>query len=234
VVADFARVRVMTYNVRSLRDGRSRVAAVIRACEPDIVCIQEAPRFARWRSKCAALARESHLVVVTGGRTAGATLLLCGIRARVRQRADMLLTSTPGLHLRGLASAALELDGVRLGAASMHLGLDEDERARHVGEVFEQLSALDASHLVLAGDLNEAPDLPRWRAVAGRMRDAFEVAPSGGELTFPARGPRYRIDGVFVSPGIEVVGCGVPAEVAGLTEASDHLPVVADLLVPRG
>jgi endonuclease/exonuclease/phosphatase family metal-dependent hydrolase len=231
---DGARVRVMTYNVRSLRDGRARVAAVIRACAPDVVCIQEAPRFLRWRSKCAALARESQLVVVTGGRTAGATLLLSGIRVRVRQRSDVLLSRTRRLHQRGLAMADLELDGARFGVASMHLGLDETERARHVDEVFGHLSRMDVPQLVLAGDLNERPGQPRWQAVTARLRDGWQAAPSGGELTFPARRPSRRIDGVFVSAGLQVLSCGVPSDVDGMADASDHLPVVADVLVPRG
>ena len=66
-----ATLRVLSYNVRSLRDDADAVASVIRSCEPDVVCIQEAPRFLRWRSKCAALARTSGMFVVTGGRPAG-------------------------------------------------------------------------------------------------------------------------------------------------------------------
>jgi endonuclease/exonuclease/phosphatase family metal-dependent hydrolase len=45
-------LRLLSYNVRSLRDDASAVARVIRAAEPDLVCIQEAPRLFRWRSPC--------------------------------------------------------------------------------------------------------------------------------------------------------------------------------------
>src|SRR4051795_4832263 len=99
-------------------------SAVIRACEPDIVCIQEAPRFLRWRTKCAALARESGLVVVTGGRTAGAMLLLAHLRVGVEATYDVLLSKAPRLHQRGLAIGVLEVDGARVAVASMHLDLD--------------------------------------------------------------------------------------------------------------
>ncbi|HEY2985649.1 MAG TPA: hypothetical protein VGJ38_15950, partial [Jatrophihabitantaceae bacterium] len=61
-------LRLLCYNVRSLRDDEDAVARVIRGCEAHVVCVQEAPRFARWRSKNAALARRSGLVVVGGGR----------------------------------------------------------------------------------------------------------------------------------------------------------------------
>ena len=72
-------VRLLSYNVRSLRDDAAAVVRVIRSAEPHVVCIQEAPRLLRWRAKCAALARRSGLVVVTGGRTAGANLILSSL-----------------------------------------------------------------------------------------------------------------------------------------------------------
>jgi endonuclease/exonuclease/phosphatase family metal-dependent hydrolase len=229
VVTSAVDVRVMTYNVRSLRDGLPGVAAVIRACEPDVVCVQEAPRFLRWRSKCAALAREAGLYVVTGGRTAGAMLLLGSARTRVRHREDALLKRTKGLHQRGLAMAVLEIAGATFRAASMHLSLDPAERMRQVDEVAGHLRRLDAEHTVLAGDVNEPPDRLRWRALTGLLRDAYVLAPWGGEATYPAGAPAERIDGIFVSPGVEVVRCGVPQDVPGLATASDHLPVLADL-----
>jgi endonuclease/exonuclease/phosphatase family metal-dependent hydrolase len=225
-------VRVMTYNVRSLRDDAQAVAAVIRACAPDVACIQEAPRFLRWRSKCAALARESGLYVVGGGRPAGATLLLGSIRTKVCHHEDVPLRRTPGLHQRGLAMAVIELGGARFAVASMHLSLDPVERMRQVDEAVGHLSRLDAPHTILAGDVNEPPDRLRWRALTGHLRDAHVAAPWGGAATFPAASPHVRIDGIFVSAGVRVVRCGVPQDVPGLVTASDHLPVVADLRLP--
>jgi endonuclease/exonuclease/phosphatase family metal-dependent hydrolase len=43
-------LRVLTWNVRSLRDDVEAIGEVVRGCEPDVVAVQEAPRFARWRS----------------------------------------------------------------------------------------------------------------------------------------------------------------------------------------
>jgi endonuclease/exonuclease/phosphatase family metal-dependent hydrolase len=232
-VGELVELRVMSYNVRSLRDDARGVADVIRACRADVVCVQEAPRFLRSRVKCAALAREAGLFVVTGGRSAGAMLLLGSMRTAVRHREDVLLEHTPGLYQRGLAMAVLEVDGARFGVASMHLSLDAAERMRQVGEVAGHVRRLDAAHVILAGDVNEPPDRLRWRALTGYLRDAYAVAPWGGEKTYPARAPRARIDGVFVSAGVHVVRCGVPEGVPGLTTASDHLPVVADLRLPR-
>lgn len=65
------------------------------------------------------------------------------------------------------------------------------------------------------------------------------MRPWGGELTFPPGAPRKRIDAVFATGGIEVLGCGVPESLPGVTAAdlraaTDHLPVLAALRVPAG
>jgi endonuclease/exonuclease/phosphatase family metal-dependent hydrolase len=227
-------VRLLSYNVRSLRDDAGAVAAVIRACAPDVVCVQEAPRFLRWRSRCAELARASGLLVVTGGRSAGAMLLLASMRSRVLHREDVLLAKAPRRHQRGLAIAVLGFGPARLAVASMHLSLDAEERLRQVPEVLGHLERVRAqwdASVALAGDVNASPGRPAWQALTGELRDAYSIAPWGGERTSPARAPVRRIDGVFVGADVEVVRCGAP-EVRGGERASDHLPVLADLRLP--
>ncbi|CAM5695389.1 endonuclease/exonuclease/phosphatase family protein [Streptomyces californicus] len=59
----------------------------------------------------------------------------------------------------------------------------------------------------------------------------------GRRADVPAPEPRKRIDAVFATPGIEVLGCGVPTGLPGVSEddlraATDHLPVLAALRVP--
>jgi endonuclease/exonuclease/phosphatase family metal-dependent hydrolase len=223
-------LRVLSYNVRSLRDDSQAVATVIRACEPDVVCVQEAPRFLRWRSKCAALARESGLVVVTGGRTAGAMLLLASLRVRVVRAQDVLLSRKVGLHQRGIALATLELGGSQFSVGSIHLDLDAAERRRHVDEIVARISTC-GTPVIVAGDINEEPDGPAWRALASSYPDAFALAPSGGEYTYSAIDPVKRIDGIFVDSAIKVRSCGVP-DVPGIELASDHRPVLALVDVP--
>lgn len=219
-------LRVLSYNVRSLRDDPAAVAAVIRSCRPDVVCVQEAPRFLRWRSKCAALARESGLVVVTGGRPAGAMLLLAALRVRVLSTRDVLLTKTPRLHQRGVAIAEVEVGGASYAVASMHLSLDPAERLRQAAEVLEQLAGLSAP-VVLAGDVNEAADGPAFSLLASRLRDG------GGGPTYRAQQPRRRIDAIFADRRLEFLSCAVP-EAPGLERASDHRPLLAELRCKNG
>ena len=220
-------LRVLSYNVRSMRDDTEALAAVIRGCRPDVVCVQEAPRFLRWRAKCAALARTSGMVVVTGGRPAGAMLLLSRLGVDVLATRDVLLPRTPGLHQRGLAVAEVRVGGARWTVAGMHLGLRADERLRHVDEIFATLGAPDAP-LVLAGDVNERPGEPAWSALTDRLQDAHAVAGRGDGLTYRSDAPYQRIDGVFADRSVTVVSCEVP-ERDEVARASDHRPVLAVL-----
>jgi endonuclease/exonuclease/phosphatase family metal-dependent hydrolase len=73
-------LRVLSYNVRGLRDDRAALADVVRSVDPDVVCVQEAPKYLRWRSKCASLAREWGLLYVAGGGSTGGTALFAHLR----------------------------------------------------------------------------------------------------------------------------------------------------------
>ena len=205
----------MTWNVRSLRDDARGVARVLRSAGPDIVLVQEAPRLWRWRSKCARLAREAGLVVVTGGRPAAGNLVLCSMRVAAVSSYDVLLPKRPGLHRRGAATAVLEVEGRRVSVLGTHLDLDPAARL----DSARRLRA--SSYDVLGADVNEAPGGPAWRALSDGLVDVAE----GLGPTFSVADPRRRIDGLFVAPSlravrVEVVDCG---------PVSDHKPILADL-----
>ncbi|MEU3182865.1 endonuclease/exonuclease/phosphatase family protein [Streptomyces sp. NPDC006923] len=230
-------IRVLSYNVRSMRDDREALARVIRACAPDLVFIQEAPRFFRWRKRAAWLAAHTGLVVLSGGATASGPLLLCSLRTTVERTEDILLPLTPGLHRRGFATAVVRIGRARLGLLSCHLSLRSDERYAQAGMVLDRLKAMDVPHAIAAGDINEGPAGPGFRLLAGELQDCWAVRPWGDEYTSTPADPRQRIDAVFATEGVEVLGCGVPRDVPGLTgddlrAATDHLPVLAALRVP--
>jgi endonuclease/exonuclease/phosphatase family metal-dependent hydrolase len=239
-------VRLLSYNVRSMRDDVGALARVIRACAPDVVCVQEAPRFFRWRKHAARLARESGLVYVTGGATATGPMILASLRAHVEDAEDVLLPPTPGLHRRGFATARLRFGPERVGGPaalmsvlSCHLSLQTDERYAQAGLLLERLALLRSKtpYAVAAGDLNERPRGRSFRRLAGALQDGWTVRPWGGEYTSTPADPHQRIDAVLASDGVEVLGCGVPAGLPGVTErdlraATDHLPVLAALRVP--
>lgn len=239
-------VRVLSYNIRSMRDDTAALVRVIRGCRPHVVCVQEAPRLLCWRCKRRTLARRCAMTEAAGRRPAGLAVL-AGPDVRVLHREYHLLSRRcrplsrrPLLHRRGLAVAVLDIDGARLVAASTHLDLDPAARYDHAGEVLALLDRVRrrfSAPVVLGGDVNEGPGRPAWDLLADRMPDAYAAAPTGMEHTFPARAPRHRIDGIFADPEVEVLGCGVPdddALVADYVAASDHRPVLARLRPPAG
>ncbi|MFJ2114877.1 endonuclease/exonuclease/phosphatase family protein [Streptomyces sp. NPDC087850] len=230
-------IRVLSYNIRSMRDDRHALARVITACAPDLVLVQEAPRFFHWRRHAAWLAAHTGLVVLGGGAPATGPLLLCSLRTTVERTEDILLPHTPGLHRRGFATAVVRIGGARFGVLSCHLSLWADERYAQAGMVLDRLAAMNVPYAIAGGDLNERPDGRGFRLIAGKLRDCRTVAPWGGEHTSTAAGPHQRIDAVFATEGIGVLGCGVPRGLPGvgdadLRAATDHLPVLAALRVP--
>lgn len=230
-------VRLLSYNLRSMRDDRAALARVVRRLGPDILCAQEAPRFLGWRRLRRSLARRATLRPVTLRRAAGLELY-AGPRATVAAAGHRLLTPAPGLHRRGLVFGLFDVCGTRLVAASIHLDLAGEARRRHAEEIVEELDRVRAelgAPVVVAGDVNERPGGPAWDVFATRFQDAGAVAPHGLAHTFSTARPGHRIDGVFADPEMTVLRCGVPDDPALLADypaASDHRPVLAELRVP--
>ncbi len=216
----------MTWNVRSLRDDREAVVRVLRQSAPDVLFVQEAPRFLRAQAKLAALARQSGLVVAAGGRPAAGVALLTTLRIDVDEPANHLLTKTPRLHQRGLAMARLTLGDRSFVGGSIHMGLDAVERRQHATEIVERVGQ-DCS--IVAGDLNETSSGPAWQTLAIGRRD---VGADADLPTFSAKNPRRRIDAILV-PDEWTVHAVSPLEIVDESElvaATDHLPVIVDVL----
>lgn len=225
-------LRVISYNVRSLRDDSPAVAEVIRQTSADVALIQEAPRFLRWRSKAAALANGANMVYVTGGRTAGAMLVMSTLEVVVVEARQVLLPKTFPLHQRGLAMAILEKQGQRFAVASFHLGLRAEERRHHAELIVAECAAVSATvPWVIGGDLNEEEGDPAWQTLAASRLDVWRAAREPtGRFTSPAPNPVRRIDAIFCDPAFEVVTGGVPTGMDDLiARASDHRPVLAEL-----
>ncbi|MGH3373695.1 MAG: endonuclease/exonuclease/phosphatase family protein [Actinoallomurus sp.] len=229
-------IRLLSYNIRSMRDDRAALARVIRRLEPDIVCVQEAPRFAFWLRKRRWLARRGALGLAVRERPAGLELY-AGPRTALLHRHHRLLVPVPGMHRRGLALGLFEVGRARLVAASVHLDLAKGPRLRHAEEIVTELERVRErfrAPIVVAGDINEEPGGPTWSFLASRFQDGFVVAPAGQGATYSSTEPLTRIDGVFADAGIEVLSCGVPDEpelLADYPDATDHRPVLAELRV---
>jgi endonuclease/exonuclease/phosphatase family metal-dependent hydrolase len=226
-------VRILSYNVRSLRDDAGAVARVIRSVQPHVVCIQEAPRLLRWRAKCAALARRAGLVVVTGGRTAAANLILSSLDVDVTATQDVLFTKDRRLHQRGAALAVLRCDGGSFAVAGIHLDLVAEPRVRHVGELGRALTGMvpAGTPTVVAGDVNDVPGSAAWAQLTEDRLDVWATTGEGDGFTYSAQSPRRRIDGIFTGPGVVPISARV-IDSTDVRRGSDHRPVFVELEVP--
>jgi endonuclease/exonuclease/phosphatase family metal-dependent hydrolase len=223
-------LRLLSYNIRSLRDDAAAVTRVILAAQPHVVCVQEAPRFLRWRAKCAAFARRSGLVVVSGGRPAAANLLLSSLSVDVVSSRDLTFSRHSSLDVRGTSIAVLSLAGRRFAVAGVHLGLEPETRLRHVAELYAFLDREVPADVpvVVAGDVNDQPDSAVWQALAARGSDAWAEAGEGDGFTYSATSPRRRIDAVFADLRLRVRSAQV-LDGADVRKASDHRPLLVGI-----
>ncbi len=226
-------LRLLSYNVRSMRDDVDALGRVMREIAPDVAIIQEAPRFLRWRSKCAALARRAGMVGVTGGRATGANLVLSSLAVQVVDRHELAFTTDRRLHHRGCAIAVLKLAGRPFAVAGTHLDLIEAPRLRHLDELadFAERNLPADAPLIAGGDLNAVPNSATWQRMQRFGADAFAAVGEGDGFTYSTVAPVRRIDGVFADPRLRPVRAEV-IDSADVRIASDHRPLVVEFLLP--
>ena len=219
-----AGLRVVSWNVRSLRDDSAGVAAALRDLHADVVLLQEAPRLLTAVPANRRLASRAGLRRSVGGSLSCGNLLLVSPRVRVLQGRAVRLPKRPGLHRRGAVLAEVVVDGARLGLLGTHLDLQPDARLDSARRLRRSALDLDVP-LLLAADLNDEPGSPTWTELSAGLVDlGRELGP-----TFPQRAPDRRIDALFADPVLEVLAVERPDP----GPVTDHLPLVADLRVPR-
>lgn len=236
-------LRLMTYNVHGCigmdrRLDPERTASVIESIAPDVVALQEL-YVGHTRSggldQAAWLAARLGMSFVfgsargtdTAGRYGNAVLS----RRKLRLvRAEPLPQSLPVMEKRAALRVGVETPWGEVDVVNTHLGLDPSERRIQTHSLIQDwLSHVGTASLsVLCGDFNATPLSQVYRTVTTLLRDA-QNASRFRMMTWPSFVPFLRLDHVFVSPGLAVASCRVPA---GRTTrmASDHLPVVADIM----
>lgn len=223
-----------------------RIARIIRDADVDVAALQEVDRF--WArsgtvDQAAELARLVGMQPCYGanlrheadahadGAHEYGTLVLS--RYPVADCTNTLLPrADSSSEQRGLLMASIRLPNRVLRVYNTHLHIREEDRRLQAAAIIEHLAADRLS--VLAGDLNAAPDAPYLSPLFARLEDVWRARGRGDGFTSPARpdiAPRRRIDYILVSPEIAIRRA---ATLRGslFAVASDHYPVVADLLVP--
>jgi endonuclease/exonuclease/phosphatase family metal-dependent hydrolase len=240
-------LRVLSYNIHTGigTDGRldlARVADAIRDTGADVVALQEVD--VRWDTRSDFRDQAHDLAGLLRMRMFFAPIYdldpLTPGQPR-RQYGIVILSRFPVLHTEnheitrlstvepnpipepapGFAEVVLLVDGVRLPVYSTHLDYRPDPAVR-VTQVADMLRIMTSGPKLLLGDFNATPDAPELAP----LWQELTAAPTG--LTFPADLPVRRIDYVTMSAGITARSATVPD-----TLASDHRPVLADLVIRR-
>jgi endonuclease/exonuclease/phosphatase family metal-dependent hydrolase len=241
-------IRVASFNIHHGvgLDGRldlERIAGVIEAQAPDVVGLQEVDRHfgerSRFVDQARWLAERLDMHVVFGANldleplTPGAERRQYGTailsRHRIREWRNTLLPRPAGGEQRGLLEAVINVRGVRVRAYNTHLQHNsQEERLAQVAAI-RSIVAEARESVVLVGDLNATPDSPEIGAITEDLADAWAQAGEGDGFTYDAETPHARIDYVLTSSDVVARTAAVVT-----SDASDHLPVVADLVLPGG
>jgi endonuclease/exonuclease/phosphatase family metal-dependent hydrolase len=132
----------------------------------------------------------------------------------------------------GFPEIVVNARGALVHVYGTHLDYRPDPAVREmqVADMLEIMARDRRGRRILMGDLNATPDAPELAPLWRRHADAWRAADETGDgFTYPAASPDRRIDYVAVSRRVRVRDVCVPE-----TLASDHRPVVADLVVSRG
>ena len=206
----------------------SRIAEVIRETGAQIVGLQEVISHSDNE-----VSQMTHLAELTGfSAIPGPT-----IYREDSHYGNIVLTRWPVLHVRrmslnvsrreprGAVDILLDVMGHQVRVITTHLGLKRAERLRQVRKLLEFLEEPVGDCVVLLGDINEwAP----WRLSLRSLHQHFGKIPH--LATFPTPCPILALDRIWVKPRMALEELRVhDSDLA--RSASDHLPVVAEIVM---
>ncbi len=240
----------MTYNIQYGHEGLDSVAAVIRAENPGIVGLQEVD--VHWQERSAFVDQAATLARNTGmqyrfariyqfpnddsskpPREFGVAVLskypIVSFTNHIITRLSTQDSVPVPSLLPGFLEAGVNVNGTIVRVFDVHLDYRSDPavRTKQVAEMLGYIGDSKAPTLLL-GDMNARPDAPELQPLFRKMHDTWPYS-AGPGLTDPAKEPRSKIDYVMASDGFHVGKAWVP-----VVFASDHYPVVVDMVMTKG
>lgn len=240
-------LRVATYNMHAGSGADEvfdldRQTAALRSLDADVIGLQEVDRHwgdrSRWRDLAGELAERLDMYVSfapiyrlagpdpDGPRREFGVAVLSRYRIVSAQNHEITRLSTQDPNpvpapAPGFGEVVVRVRGLPVHVYTTHLDYRPDPAVR-IAQVADtrRIMAQDRGPKILLGDLNAEPGAPELAPLWKDLTDADPGAP-----TFPAPDPVKRIDFVAVSKAA-VRRAWAPAGIA-----SDHRPVVADLLL---
>ena len=233
-------LRVMTYNIHHAEglDGEvdlQRIANVIRQSNADAVALQEVDKNTERTGGInmpAELARLTGMNVAFGanldnyqGGQYGTAILS---RFPIESHENHRLKKVRKGEQRGVLMAVLKMTQGQLLFTCTHLDHAQDQAERLFSET--QFADMFAGHAglptIFCGDFNDTPDSELYKRLSKKWTDTWSIAGKGNGYTMSSANPKRRIDYIWRSgkKNFKVRWMDVPK-----TEASDHLPLVAEI-----
>lgn len=129
----------------------------------------------------------------------------------------------------GFAETYINVKGAKVWFYVTHLDYRSDPTVRDM-QVEDMLQVMSGhENKILVGDMNATPRANELQPLFETFQDAWAAANDGNGYTYSATSPVKRIDYILTPPGM-------PVKLARVidTKASDHLPVIADVVLTRG
>ena len=231
--------RVMTYNIHhgEGQDGKldlERIAKVISDANADAVALQEVDQNTQRTGgvdMATDLAKRTNMHVAFGanldfqGGKYGTAILS---KHPIESVENHVLKQARDGEPRGVLQAVLNVGQGRVLFAGTHLDHTKDQAERLFSETqFDDLFAkFEDLPAIFCGDFNDTPDSELHKRMSKKWTDSWSLVGQDAGFTMSSDKPTRRIDYVWVSDtkNFNLRWMDVPQ-----TEASDHLPVVAEM-----
>jgi endonuclease/exonuclease/phosphatase family metal-dependent hydrolase len=234
------RIRIASYNIHKAQglDGRvdvARITEVLREVDADVIALQEVVSHDnagvdRHQARYLADRLERHFSIGEtrkhlGGAYGNVTLSRWKIES-----ARHIDVSVPGREPRGILRTDLDVGGRWLHVFNAHLGTGFFERRRQAARLIEEKHIERAD---LGGPRAVVGDFNEWTRgrVSAALRDQFRDSDSHLHLRpgYPGVLPMLALDHAYFDRELKIESVRLHRSKLSLI-ASDHLPLVADLV----
>ncbi len=244
---DSVPIRIMTWNIHFGHEDLARQASAICASEADVVGLQEVD--VHWSERSGFAHQAADLASACGvdfrfgpiyslpppedgesRREFGVAVLtrrpILSWRNHLLTRLSTQEEDAAPTPMPGFLQVTVDVDGTPVDVFVTHLDHRPDPSVRTT-QVAEMLAILGgaARPTILMGDLNAPPDRKELAPLFERLDDVWSAS-SGPGSTYPGDAPVRRIDYVFTAGPLRASAARVLE-----TDASDHRPVVAELVL---